>query len=435
MPTPSPLEHTVTHAEADMKLTTFIERRLATPPPLSMLHKWIRSGQVRVNKKRAKPFQRLEEGDSVRIPPFAALRQQTPHPIHGDAHTPPPERSQSKDVSSHGERFKKHPVPNEQPDHTQQAEYAERTRYTRQPGQIEQSGELPKSAQQAQRAQRAQQDQQDQQSWPAYRAQLKNQHLTIQSSSSLLSTLNQLFTVIEHGEDFLVINKPSGLAVQPGTGLDDSVVERLRLLYAQEPFIPAPAHRLDKNTSGLLAIGTTHKGLAALSRWFASHTNGHKHYFAWIQGDWPAHSTTLEDYLCKSTSGLHNMECVDKDHPQALYAKSHVTKLKTIRHKGVAVSLLRIALVTGRTHQIRVQLSSRHAPIIGDVRYGGPAHNPMLLHAYELVFPESAIFTLPAAPNGSNSQDALDTLGVIRCLPAWEPPFSVSAPMAYSQRA
>lgn len=354
----SPLEHRVSQAEDGMKLTNFIERRLATPPPLSMLHKWIRSGQVRVNKKRAKPFQRLAQGDMVRIPPFASLRSQetsASQTLSGQAQSGL--TSASQDLSN-GSAYNT----------------LERNNSGLNDNELSNSGhgELP----------------------------------------PLPRQLAELFTLVHHSAHMLIINKPSGLAVQPGSGITDSVVHRLRLAYATSPFIPAPAHRLDKNTSGLLAIGLTHTGLALLSKWFATPEHAHKNYFAWVQGDWNDAETTLEDYLCKSTTGQHNMECVSKNTPHALFAQSHVTKLKTIRHKGAFFSLLRVALITGRTHQIRAQLSSRQAPIVGDVRYGGKAHTPMFLHAYEL--------SLPGLPT-------------LRCLPSWENPFAVSGPKAYSQ--
>lgn len=294
-----------------MKLTTFIERRLNIPVPMSMIHKWIRSGQVRVNKKRAKPFQRLTTGDLVRIPPFADLRAQT-------------------------------------------------------------------------------------------------------APSPALSTAD-LFTlpVVHTSNGVLVINKPAGLAVQPGSGLADSVVHRLRLAYAQSAFIPAPAHRLDKNTSGLLAIGLDHASLAGLSQWFATPDNTHKHYLAWVYGGWEPAKAVLEDYLCKSQTGRQNMQCVDKDWPGALFARSHIIKLAQTTFEGFPATLLRVALETGRTHQIRAQLSQRGFPIIGDVRYGGPPHSPMLLHAYELDLP---------------------SIGPIRCFPAWPAPFEVTVALVYGQR-
>lgn len=393
MTEPSPLEHTVTQAEDGMKLTTFIQRRLTTPPPSSMLHKWVRSGQVRVNKKRAKPFQRLVVGDMVRIPPFAPLRPQESSLDQPLTATYDPEmlelseikgsegnKGRSENTRSKGNKGNGCNGENgEGITHREHKEHDEHKAHVRQ---------------QRVRPQQAN-------TLPEYDAQ-----------SSASHQLTQFLSVIHQDKDVLVINKPSGLAVQPGSGLTDSVVHRLRLVYAKAPFIPAPAHRLDKNTSGLLAIGLSHSGLALLSEWFASPDHTHKNYFAWVQGEWENQDLTLEDYLCKAIAGRHNMEVVGKKHPKGLFAQSHVTRLKTINQKKGLSSLLRVSLVTGRTHQIRAQLSSRHAPIIGDVRYGGIAYTPMLLHAYELL--------LPGLPP-------------LRCLPSWPDPYTISSPEVYGQ--
>lgn len=380
----SPLEHRVSQAEEGMKLTTFIQRRLTTPPPSSMLHKWIRSGQVRINKKRAKPFQRLAEGDMVRIPPFAPLRpQETPFdpPLTTSHSLKTSEMNGAEEAQGSAEKMgkKRNGSNGGNISHREHRGYEEHKAHVcQQKSCSQQANALPEYGEQ----------------------------------SCAPHRLTQLLTIVHQDKDVLVINKPSGLAVQPGSGLTDSVVHRLRLAYAKAPFIPAPAHRLDKNTSGLLAIGLSHSGLALLSKWFASPDHAHKNYFAWVQGQWENQALTLEDYLCKSTTGSHNMEVVGKTHPKGLFAQSHVTRLKAIRHEGGVSSLLRVSLVTGRTHQIRAQLSSRHVPIIGDVRYGGIAYTPMLLHAYELL--------LPGLPP-------------LRCLPSWSYPYAISNPEVYGQ--
>lgn len=384
---PSPLEHKVSQAEDGMKLTTFIQRRLTTPPPSSMLHKWIRSGQVRVNKKRAKPFQRLAEGDLVRIPPFAPLR-----PQETSLDQPLTTRVSLARDEIREEGGKKESLRNTENGRTEGA-----IAHREQKGHDEYKVSNHNKTHPHQQSPRPQQ---------------ANGLLRYNGQSAVPHELTQLFSIIHQDKDVLVINKPSGLAVQPGSGLTDSVVHRLRLAYAKAPFIPAPAHRLDKNTSGLLAIGLTHSGLALLSEWFATPDHAHKHYFAWVQGNWESQDATLEDYLCKSTAGRHNMEVVGKNHPKGLFAQSHVTRLKTINQKKGLSSLLRVSLITGRTHQIRAQLSSRHAPIIGDVRYGGIAYTPMLLHAYEILLPD---------------------LPPLRCLPSWPAPYAISSLEAYGQ--
>ena len=139
----------VTAAEAGQKLLQFLSRRFEEPQ--SVLHRWIRTGQVRINGGRAKPFDRVELNDEIRVPPFAGAGT----------------KAERVPASSGGK-------------------------------------ELP--------------------------------------------------PIVAETADVIVFCKPSGLPVHPGTGHTDSLTTRLEAAFAGSPFIPAPVHRLDRDTSGLLLV-------------------------------------------------------------------------------------------------------------------------------------------------------------------------------------
>lgn len=268
-----PVRHvTVTRAEAGQKLVRFLERRLPGIPR-SALMRWIRTGQVRLDKKRRKPFDTVREGQDVRIPPHEA---------------------QSSDNI------------------------------------------LPKN-----------------------------------------ETPPKKLDIIFQNRDMLAVNKPAGLPVQPGTGHTDSVVTRLRAMFSGADFLPAPVHRLDRDTTGVLLAGASHAALKGLSRDFAE-GRVHKTYLAWVQGRWPHdEEILLEDALEKQ--GGPGREKV-----QAGSGKTALARVRPVRYRKT-YTLLRVRLLTGRTHQIRVQLASRGFPLVGDVKYGGPACSQgLLLHAWKI---------------------------------------------------
>ena len=265
---------TVTPAEAGQKLLQFLERRLCGAVPRSAIQRWIRQGQVRVDKGRKKPFDRLEAGQTVRIPPY------TP----GDAPAPAPD------------------------------------------------------------------------SGPAPEARLR---------------------IAFEDEHILVVAKPAGLAAHGGDKITDSVAARLAALRPDADFRPTLAHRLDRDTSGLLLAAKDYATLRDLNDRFASGEVG-KVYLAWVAGRWDEpDGTLLEDRLEKQ--GAPGGEKVAPGSGKTALAR--VTSLISDRHH----SLVAVRLLTGRTHQIRVQLASRGHAIAGDRKYGDPGGRPpMRLHCFAL---------------------------------------------------
>jgi 23S rRNA pseudouridine955/2504/2580 synthase len=186
----------------------------------------------------------------------------------------------------------------------------------------------------------------------------------------------------------LVLNKPAGLPVQPGSGHTDSVTSRLAAHFAHLPFKPTPAHRLDKDSSGLLLVATSYRRLRGLHEAFVQHTLK-KTYLAWVEGVWPGDGPCmLRDLLAKA--GKPGREKVRSG--QGKEALCEVTCLGREERR----SLLRVNLLTGRTHQIRAQLSTRGYPVCGDVKYGAhPCVWGLLLHAFSMELPDGERFVCP----------------------------------------
>lgn len=192
-------------------------------------------------------------------------------------------------------------------------------------------------------------------------------------------------TVFED-EVLLVINKPSGVAVHGGSGVSWGVIEVLRHLRPDAPYLEL-VHRLDKDTSGLLMIA---KKRSALVKLHAQLRQNHpeKIYLALCFPAWPENVTQIKKPLLKYTGAQgEKMVRVDEN---GQYAD---TRFAIERHFQAA-SLLRVTLKTGRTHQIRVHMQSQGCPIALDERYGNYELNRklqkmglknMFLHAHQLV--------------------------------------------------
>ncbi len=185
--------------------------------------------------------------------------------------------------------------------------------------------------------------------------------------------------VLVQADGLRIIDKPSGWASQPGTGIRWSLVELSQALWGEAW---QPAHRLDKDTSGCLAIT---EGRAGFNRF--GEGVWEKRYLALVHGAGPFQECTWEDQLARSESG--NVHVVAAHNPEGRTARSRVRTLM----RGPELSLLEVTLETGRTHQIRVQCASRSLPLVGDDRYGdrkrdqtlfGNPRPRLALHAKEL---------------------------------------------------
>jgi RluA family pseudouridine synthase len=192
---------------------------------------------------------------------------------------------------------------------------------------------------------------------------------------------------VHQDADVLVISKPPGLAVQPGSGRENehlvAWLDQQRLGTRSATFAPSPAHRLDRGTSGLVAIGLTPEGLRGLTAAFRDDLV-QKVYLAVVERVPEAAQGTIDAPLLLRTDATKKEPKVIVD-PRGKPARTDYEVLQ----RGRRTALLRLVLHTGRTHQIRAHLAHLGHPIVGDARYGakGRESEGFLLHAAELTFP------------------------------------------------
>ena len=181
-------------------------------------------------------------------------------------------------------------------------------------------------------------------------------------------------------DDLLVIDKPSGVAVHGGSGISLGVIETLR---RNDPSVPyALAHRLDRDTSGCLAVAKNRRTLLALHAQLREGTVS-KRYDLVVDGHWPADLRVVDKPLARYTlgSGERRVRVQDDGEPST-------TEFKVVDRLGEATWLAAFPR-TGRTHQIRVHAAASGHPILGDAKYArgsARAHSRLFLHATGLMF-------------------------------------------------
>lgn len=192
--------------------------------------------------------------------------------------------------------------------------------------------------------------------------------------------------VLHEDARLLVLNKPAGCAVHAGSGVLYGVVEALRQSRSDLPDLGL-AHRLDKDTSGVLVLAKERNTLNAVQVAFRQRKVT-KLYRALVDGDWPAQVTQHNAALRKDQAVAGERRVVVDAAGQA--ARSHFTVLQRF---GGQASLLEVRIDTGRTHQIRVHAADVGHPVAGDYKYGRQRSNQqfrrlglkrMFLHAASL---------------------------------------------------
>lgn len=296
---------------ADQRIDNFLLAQLKGVPK-SLVYRILRKGEVRVNKKRAKPDYRLQAGDEVRIPPVRVAER--------------------------------NPLPS--------------------------------------------------------------------ANLEQVQALND--QVLYEDELIIVLNKPAGLAVHGGSGLQFGLIESLRALRPQAKHLEL-VHRLDRETSGCILISKRRSALRALHEQLREKTMD-KRYVALVRGQWQPHVKLIAAPLQKNT--LKSGERVVRVDANGKPSETRFRVLQSFAQ----CSLVEASPITGRTHQIRVHALHAGHPIACDEKYGdrvfdSVAHtlglNRLFLHAHELSFqhPQSGKTITVNAPLDAVLQTTLRALG------------------------
>ncbi len=218
--------------------------------------------------------------------------------------------------------------------------------------------------------------------------------------------------IVYEDDDIIVINKPSGMVVHPAAGNPDGTLDNALLYHCAGSLSgiggvtrPGIVHRLDKDTSGLIAVAKNDAAHLSLAAQLKEHTM-RRIYSAVVVGAFKEDSGTVDAPIGRCPTDRKKMAVIRDPEKAARNAVTHWSLLE--RYSGF--SLLRCELETGRTHQIRVHLSYKGHPLMGDSVYGGGhtkfekenAHliDGQCLHAGELRLThpstgEAMVFTAP----------------------------------------
>lgn len=192
--------------------------------------------------------------------------------------------------------------------------------------------------------------------------------------------------IVFEDESMVVVNKPAGMVVHAGSGkneagnkgtLVNALLHRFgQLSAAGGEFRPGIVHRLDKDTSGLLLIAKSDQAHRKLAQQF-SRRETHKTYTALVHGWMPQTQGTISTPISRD---LFRRTRMTTRRRQGRAAITHWKTLKQIDGAFGRFSLLEVKIETGRTHQIRVHLSSIGNPVVGDTLYGAPRELHAVAH-------------------------------------------------------
>lgn len=217
--------------------------------------------------------------------------------------------------------------------------------------------------------------------------------------------------IVYEDDDLMVINKPSGQVVHPGSGnYEHTLVSGLlyhtqNLSHLEDEVRPGIVHRLDKDTSGLMLVAKSNKAHEILAEGFKNKTI-HREYVALLSGVFPSREALIDAPIGRDKNNYQKM-CIN---PQG---KKAITHLKVIK-KYKKYTLVRLKLDTGRTHQIRVHMAYIGYPVFND-----PVYNPKKGNEFgQFLHSEYLKFTHPItgevlefrAPLPSEFQSFLDKL-------------------------
>ena len=217
------------------------------------------------------------------------------------------------------------------------------------------------------------------------------------TSNSLKETISN--SIIEEEKDFIILNKPTGIACHGGSGISSGVIEALREIDKKYKDAQL-AHRIDRDTSGCLVIALKKSFLRKLHHEIRN-KQVDKIYDLVVFGKWPSELKLVNQSLSKSQSRAGEREAIiDKN------GKESLTEFTTVKVNN-SLTLLKAKIMTGRMHQIRVHTKFKGFPIVGDKKYGDELLNQqvrkkglnrMLLHANSINFRNLGIECSAATP-------------------------------------
>jgi 23S rRNA pseudouridine955/2504/2580 synthase len=205
------------------------------------------------------------------------------------------------------------------------------------------------------------------------------------------------FQVVHEDADLLVVNKPAGLAAHPGTGISGATLVEMARAYLRVPealppgeFKPSPAHRLDRDTSGIILVAKNRKTMVRLGELFTEGDETKKTYLALAKGKLPRETGVIDLPLSEHEQTARSKVARGVNMQEA---RTHYKVLASMKD----ASLVSVTIETGRTHQIRRHLEALGHPVAGDKRYGDFPFNRlaktrwglrrMALHAWRLELP------------------------------------------------
>jgi len=217
--------------------------------------------------------------------------------------------------------------------------------------------------------------------------------------------------VVYEDAELIVVNKPAGLLTHPDrTEQKRTLISRVHAyLYRKGEldsrlFLPAPANRLDRNTSGLVLVGKTAGMLHQLNRWIKERRIG-KFYLTVVEGrlsgEGAIRKALVRDDGSNVTRVARGGDRQAADGQAAVAAAKEAETRYRVLSSAERYSLVEVELVSGRTHQIRAHFRSIGHPLAGDVKYGGKplaGLNHQLLHAWRIELPDGRFFEAPPPP-------------------------------------
>jgi 23S rRNA pseudouridine955/2504/2580 synthase len=232
-------------------------------------------------------------------------------------------------------------------------------------------------------------------------------------STDLQETIRK--AIVYEDARLLVLDKPAGVAVHGGSGISFGVIEALRAVRPDEHL--ELAHRLDRDTSGCLIVARNTASLRILHALFREEdTTFEKRYLTLLKGQWDLGKKRIDAPLRTDTRvGGERTVRVDAS------GKPSLSEFRPVQFFGRRATLMEVALLTGRTHQIRVHAQHAGHPVAGDEKYGDDVFNDemrafglnrMFLHAHSVSFewPEGGQFSVntPLPPELAAVVDKLE---------------------------